>query len=159
MRKWTAQLPLWIVLISILSFGSPAMAQSNSQPVSNRLGLTLLKGEFAVCALDTRAAIPRWASDIVPVSITRSSAALSVIAAAAVVPRGTDCDKQWRAFEVERNAPSAVGVIAGFSQPLAAARISIHWISSSPADYMLVKEKDLERAIQVLVDAGHPVAR
>src|SRR5436853_1297573 len=36
---------------------------------------------------------------------------------------------QWRTFEIGDTQPSAVSIIAGFSQPLAQAGISIHWIS------------------------------
>src|SRR5215472_8515843 len=92
---------LTLGLVAIFGAAPGAIAQASAASGANQLGLILLKGEFAVCALERRAAVPAWASDVVPVSITRSTVALSIIAPAAVVPRGTVCDKQWRAFEVE----------------------------------------------------------
>jgi len=53
--------------------------QTTTQPVVNQIGLELLPGEFAVCALERSAKIPDWALSTTPISITRSQAALSII--------------------------------------------------------------------------------
>ena len=46
-----------------------------------------------------------------------------------------------------------------FARPLAREHISIHWISSSPTDYLMVEQKNLETAIRVLSAQGHSIRR
>jgi len=50
---------------------------------------------------------------------------------------------------------SCVGILALLSVPLAKAQVSIFAVSTYDTDYLLVKEKDLERAICVLSHEGH----
>ena len=49
------------------------------------------------------------------------------------------------------------GVLASFTEPLASADISLFAISTYDTDYLLVKEKDLEKAKLVLIQAGHEI--
>jgi hypothetical protein len=150
MNTWTTQLFAVSLVLS---------QQTAALPAVNQLGLELLQGEFAVCALDKSANIPDWALATTPVSITRSQAALSIIAPNNIVPQGIHCDRGWRTFEVGFNPPSVSGVVEAFARPLARERISIHWISSSPTDYLMVKQTNLEAAIRVLSAEGHPIRR
>jgi len=150
MNTWTT---LLLAVSLVLS------RQTAAQPAVNQLGLGLLQGEFAVCALEKSTKIPDWALTTTPVSITRSQAALSIIAPNNIVPQGINCDRGWRTFEVGFNPPSVFGVVAAFARPLARRHISIHWISSSPTDYLMVKQANLETAIRVLSAEGHPIRR
>ena len=143
----------------LLAVCSMSAAQTAKPPVANNIGLELLPGEYVVCRLDKNATIPDWASTAVPVSITRSPAALSIIARASVVPPGVSCARGWRMFEVGFNPPEVSGVVEGFARPLANEHISIHWISSSPTDYLMVEQQNLEAAIRALSAAGHPIRR
>jgi hypothetical protein len=53
---------------------------------------------------------------------------------------------------------SQVGVLASLVAPLAGAGISLFALSTFDTDdYLLVKEQDLGRALEVLVAAGHAV--
>jgi hypothetical protein len=52
---------------------------------------------------------------------------------------------------------SLTGIIASLATPLAHAGISIFVVSTYDTDYLLIKEKDLERAILVLSQEGHQV--
>ena len=143
----------------VLTMTCVSAAQQNNESVVSHIGLQLLPGEFLVCRLQKSATIPNWATAATPISITRSGQALSIIAPATVVPRGTNCAKGWRTFEVGFNPPEAFGVVEAFARPLAQERISIHWVSSSPTDYLMVEQKNLEAAIHALSAAGHPIQR
>jgi hypothetical protein len=151
MNTWTT---LLLAVSLVLSRQTAA-----AQPAVNQIGLELLQGEFAVCALEKSANIPDWALTTTPVSITRSQAALSIIASDNIVPQGINCDRGWRTFAVGFTTPSTFGVVAAFARPLARKHISIHWISSSPTDYLMVKQTNLETAIRVLSAEGHPIRR
>jgi hypothetical protein len=52
-----------------------------------------------------------------------------------------------------------VGIVAAIADPLAAAGLSIFAISTFDTDYVLVKARELEEALQVLRQAGHQVTR
>ena len=54
---------------------------------------------------------------------------------------------------------SVIGLLAGLTAPLAEAGISVFAISTYDTDYMLVREHDLERAIELLRNAGHILDR
>ena len=90
MNTWTT---LLLAVSLVLSRHTAA------QPAVNQLGLGLSQGEFAVCALEKSTKIPDWALTTTPVSITRSQAALSIIAPNNIVPQGINCDRGWRTFE------------------------------------------------------------
>jgi hypothetical protein len=53
---------------------------------------------------------------------------------------------------------SVIGVLASLTVPLADARISVFAISTFDTDYLLVKEKDLAAAVDVLRRRGHTVS-
>lgn len=66
----------------------------------------------------------------------------------------------WRALRIEGTLDfSLVGILAGISAVLTDAGISLFALSTYDTDYVLVQEKDLENALQVLKKAGHEVAR
>lgn len=50
---------------------------------------------------------------------------------------------------------SVVGVLASLTTPLAEANVGIFAISTFDTDYLLVKEDDLDRAIEALRSFGH----
>ena len=69
-----------------------------------------------------------------------------------------DFEGNWRGFKVEGPLDFALtGVLVAIAVPLAAADISIFAISTYDTDYVLVKQPVLERAVQVLLQAGHQV--
>ncbi len=60
-------------------------------------------------------------------------------------------EKDWRAFKLEGDLGlESVGVIAALSQPLADAGISIFNVSTYETNYVLVEDKNLKKAIEVL---------
>lgn len=67
-------------------------------------------------------------------------------------------DDGWRAFRVEGTLDfSLVGILADLSSRLAAAWIGLFAVSTYNTDYILTKDKDFDRALAVLADAGYAV--
>jgi len=65
----------------------------------------------------------------------------------------------WRALGVAGPLDfSLVGVLAELSGRLARAGVSIFAVSTFDTDYLLVKERDLSRALEALRAAGHEIA-
>lgn len=67
-------------------------------------------------------------------------------------------DDGWKAFRIEGVLDfSLIGILSEISKILADNRIGIFAISTYNTDYVLVKQENFERALNVLKQAGHEV--
>src|SRR5262245_26628362 len=122
----------------------------------HNLKLLLLPDLYAVCRLDKGVPVPAWASSGTLVSITRTSEELSVVCPQTLVPDGVRCERGWQCLRVAGTMDfSMIGVVASLVTPLAETGVSVFVISTFDTDYLLVKEKDLARAMAALRAAGH----
>jgi hypothetical protein len=113
-------------------------------------------GEYAVCQLEARDAIPPWAMGEPLVSITRTEEELSIVCPVERVPTGVPCDGGWARLRLHGPFPlDAVGVLRSVLDPLAEARVSVFAISTFATDHVLVKRSHLTRAVEALRAAGH----
>ncbi len=123
-----------------------------------QMTLELLADRFAVCRLAPQAAIPSNLEGGSFFSVTRTESELSVVCPESQGLPG-EIEGGWRCLGVEGPLDFApVGVLAGLSQPLADAGISLFVISTYDTDYLLVKEDQLDAAIAALRTAGHKVS-
>jgi uncharacterized protein len=100
--------------------------------------------------------MPDWADQAPFGTITRTANELSVVCAEERVPHATKCETGYVAIGVEGTLPpELVGVMVSLAAPLADAGIPIIAIGTYDTDYVLVREPDLERAIEALRAAGH----
>lgn len=119
--------------------------------------LRVLSDTFAICRFDPDAAIPDWANGEL-VAITRTHEDLSIICRQEHVPDDVRAERGWCCLRVVGKLDfSLVGVIASLSTVLADAGISVFVVSTFDTDYMLVKNTNVERAVEALVEAGHSV--
>ena len=124
----------------------------------HHLNLTVVDGIFAVCRLGAEAPIPSWATAGSFFSITRTADELSVVCGQDAVPEGVVGERGWRCLRVAGTMPfSVVGVLASLAAPLAEAGISVFAVSTFDTDYLLVKEKDFEAALDALRQRGHGI--
>ena len=125
---------------------------------SHRLKLRLMPQKFSVCKLRAGAATPQWAHRGEFYSITRTASEVSVVCESKAVPSSVRTEKGFRCFELEGPFPFVVtGVLASVLEPLAHARVSIFAISTYDTDYVMVKEKQLAKAVKALREAEHLV--
>lgn len=125
-----------------------------------KLKISVLPEVLMVCRLGRDAEVPDWAWAGDFVSITKTPEELSIVCRQVDVPKNVRCEKDWRCLKV--NGPldfTCVGILASLSVPLSKAGVSIFAVSTYDTDYLLVKEKDLERTILVLNQEGHIVER
>jgi hypothetical protein len=123
-----------------------------------QLTLIVVDGVFAVCRLEPGAPIPVWSTADGFFSITRTAEELSVVCRQDAVRDGINCERGWRCLRVAGTIPfSVVGVLASLTAPLAEAGISVFALSTFDTDYLLVKAKDPERAVDVLRRRGHTI--
>jgi hypothetical protein len=120
--------------------------------------LIVLPERFAVCRLSSDAPIPSWVTDKEFFSITRTADELSLVCSQDCVPEGIQSEREWRCLRVAGTMPfSTVGVVAGLSRPLADAGIGIFLVSTFDTDYLLAKEADWARALEVLRRQGYAI--
>jgi len=121
-----------------------------------KLSLSLLPHTYAVCQFHPDKHIPYWALMGDFVSLTRTNEELSIACQQDNVPDDIEAERGWRCLQVQGAFDfSAAGVHASLAIPLAEADISVLAIATYATDYLLIKEKNVERALQVLERAGH----
>jgi len=104
------------------------------------------------------APIPEWATSSDFYSITRTYEELSIVCPQENIPAEIKINKGWRCLKVQGPLGfDIVGILASLSMPLASEGISIFVFSSYDTDFIMVKNYDLEKAMEVLRKAGHTV--
>jgi hypothetical protein len=113
---------------------------------------------YAIVRLEPDADVPSWARTGHFWSITRSDSELSVVCRQDDVPPGTSAERGWCALEVAGPIDfSLTGVVASLVTPLAEAEVPLFLLSTFETDYLLVRERDLQRSVDALTSAGHSV--
>jgi len=122
------------------------------------LRLRLLAGELAVWRLAPDAPVPPPPAGAPLWSATRTADELSVVSAPESAPPEAVVERGWRSLVVLGPLSfSTTGVLASLSAALASAGVSIFVVSTFDTDYLLVKEAQLQRAVESLRRAGHEV--
>lgn len=115
------------------------------------LKIKLLKERFGVCRLDKNELIPEWIKNSDFYSVTKTLDELSIVCSQDSIPSGIKCEKDWRTLEIEGPLEfSLIGILSSISTILAEKGISIFAISTYDTDYILVKDKDINDAIDAL---------
>lgn len=118
--------------------------------------LYLLNEDFSVCKV----------SDYSKVDFTRSFCFIgktdeenSLVCETEDVPENTtEREDGWKAFRIMGTLDfSLVGILAKISELLARAEIGIFTISTYNTDYILTKETDFDRALDVLTENGYEI--
>ena len=123
-----------------------------------KLTLHLLPELFGVCRLDPVSPFPDWACKGDLFSITRTADEWSVVCLDSLIPSHLQAEKSWRILKVLGPLDlSLTGILAEISAVLAARQISIFALSTYDTDYILVKQKDIEHAVDALKRAGYEV--
>ena len=125
-----------------------------------RLSLQLLEGEFAVAQVQPTDPIPPSVLAADWFSITRTADELSIVAPASHVTGLSTCETGWAMMKlIGPFAFDLTGIVAGISDVIAKAEIGIFVLSTYDTDYVLVKSKHCEQAIDALTTAGYNVIR
>lgn len=126
--------------------------------VEKILTMKLLKEKYGVCRLNKTELIPQWAQNGGFFSITRTSDELSIVCSEDNIPNGIKCEKDWRVLKIEGTLDfSLIGILASISTILAQKGISIFAISTYDTDYILIKNKDIDNAINSLINEGYEI--
>ena len=122
--------------------------------------LRVLPGKYDICRLDMDESIPVWAVQSDFFSVTRTGEELSVVCQKEKIPSGTRSEKDWRVLKIEGPLDfSLIGILSAVSSVLAENKISIFAVSTYDTDYILVKDKDIKKAISALSAGKYEVVQ
>lgn len=122
----------------------------------HKLKMKLLKGSFGICRLDSNSSIPNWIDYEKFLSITKTDDELSIVCSEDGIPNNIKCEKNWNVIKVEGPLDfSLIGILSSISTILSKENISIFAISTYDTDYILVKNKDLQKSIDALSKQGY----
>lgn len=120
--------------------------------------LKLFEGLYAVCRLKADAQPPAWAFNGGFYSISKTPDELSVVCPQSLVPDDVLCERDWRLIGMQGPLDfSLTGVLYAVSGVLAQNEVSIFAISTYDTDYLLVKQKEFEKAVYSLKNAGYDI--
>ena len=118
-----------------------------------KLAIKLLNGIFGVCKLDNEEKFPEWAVNSHFYTVTKTADELSVVCLQEDIPDSVQCERDWRLLKVMGVLDfSLIGIIHSISEVLAEHKISIFVISTYDTDYILVKDKDIDKALKALAE-------
>lgn len=149
---------IWLPDGRVAPSNAALVAAARGMVEPRRLTLTVMAGAYAVCRLGQNDSIPSWVTGAFS-SVTRTPGELSVVCEEDGVPARVKSERGWRVLVVQGPLDfNLTGVVSALAGPLASAEISIFTLSTYDTDYLLVRDRDLRRAVAVLRDAGHVVS-
>jgi len=118
----------------------------------------VLADTFAICRLDKVAQNPSWLSYSNFTSVTRTNEELSVICREKDVPANVAHTGGWRCLKIEGPFDlDSIGVLMSVAAPLSENTISIFVVATYDTDYILIKNQDLTRAVEILKQRNQDV--
>lgn len=129
-----------------------------------KLTLSVLEGFFGILRLENDSEVPEWIYESNFFSITRTPEELSIVyqecSIPSNIPAGIQTERSWSCLKVEGPLDFGLtGILAGISRILAENGVSIFAVSTYDTDYILVREKDLERAVRALIEGGYEIRK
>ncbi|KAJ53035.1 hypothetical protein BD780_000409 [Clostridium tetanomorphum] len=122
------------------------------------LTIKLLKEKFGVCRLNKEDLIPDWVKNGDFFSITKTLDELSFVCLESSIPNDIKSEKDWRILKIEGPLDfSLIGILSSISTILANKRISIFAISTYDTDYILIKNKDINTAVDALSKENYEI--
>ncbi len=117
----------------------------------------VIKGRFSVCKVDSVDGIDLH-SDYSFIGKTDSE--ISLVCPEKDVPvRTIERDDGWNMFRFTGQLDfSLIGILSKVSTLMADNGIGIFAVSTFDTDYILIKEKDFQRALTILKDAGYTIS-
>ncbi len=120
--------------------------------------LLLLENEYSILKMPEYAFLGGIEGELV--SVTKARGELSLVCPAERAPSGhLERSDGWKALRIDGRLDFALtGVIAGISGALSEEKIPVFVISTFLTDYLLVREDDVFRAVDVLSRRGYSVS-
>jgi uncharacterized protein len=121
-----------------------------------KLKFRRLQGEYVIVKFAADAAVPEWAEKGEFTSVSRTAEELSIVCPSDNQPRNAQSSHRWSCLKLQGPFPfSQTGVLLSFIEPLSANSIPIFVVSTYDTDYVLIQQEFSEKAVELLLEAGH----
>lgn len=121
-----------------------------------KLTLQVLDETFSIHRFQPDAKIPEQLLREDFFTLVKTPEELSIVCSDQLMIESDKKESGWRCFKVVGPLDfSLTGILAGLAQVLAEAKISIFAVSSFDTDYLLVRSHQLDKATDVLRQAGY----
>jgi hypothetical protein len=128
-------------------------------PISKKLKLTSLPGNFSIFQIDPVIGIPLWAQQGEFFSITQAADELSIVCEDKYIPDSINREKNWRVLKIEGPFNfDEIGILNSITTPLARANISLLAVSTFNTDYILIQDSHFIEVVDILKNDGHKVS-
>lgn len=116
--------------------------------------LKIIEQNFSICKLEDLSEVD-YSDDFCFISKTDEE--YSLVCSTSLVPNNVvECDRGWRAFRIQGVLDfSLIGILSRITTLLAENRIGIFAISTFNTDYILTKEENFDRTLDVLARNGY----
>lgn len=142
--------------LSVMAILHEGLARRSALPRGTGLGIRVMSDRLAIARLDPVAPLPDWTAGGPLLAAVRTAEELTLVASDHLVPVSVACERNWVALQlIGPFELSETGILAAMTAPLADAGVPIFAISTYETDYLLIRERDLPRARQVLEGVGH----
>lgn len=124
----------------------------------NPMILSVIRDSFAVCRFDAFKEIPESVLNSSFFSVTKTADELSIVCPEENIPEVSMAEPNWRCLKIHGPLDfTTTGIISSLTSVLAQADISVFVFSTFDTDYIMVKDFELDRAIDTLNKSGHQV--
>ena len=123
---------------------------------STKIVLSILEGTFIIHKLAQSTNLPEGLTECEFYSLSNSREELSLVCPEQILIQSENSSPNWKCLKVAGPLDlKLTGILAGLSDTLEKAKISIFAISTFETDYLLIQEQVLETAKTALESAGY----
>lgn len=122
--------------------------------------LRLLESEYSVYKFDANHSIKENIFNYEFVSVTKTEEEISIVAHSNELSGFTAVERDWKILKIEGILDfSLIGILSKISTILANENISVFVISTYNTDYIMIKTKDVKKAIDILIKNKYEIKR
>ena len=123
---------------------------------STKIVLSILEETYIIHKLDQSTNLPEGLTECEFYSLSNSREELSLVCPEQILIQSENSSPNWKCLNVAGPLDlKLTGILAGLSDTLEKAKISIFAISTFETDYLLIQKQVLETAKTVLKSAGY----
>jgi hypothetical protein len=123
---------------------------------STKIVLSILEETYIIHKLDQSTKLPEGLTDCEFYSLSNSQEELSLVCPDQILIQSENSSPNWKCLKVAGPLDlKLTGILAGLSDTLEKAKISIFAISTFETDYLLIQKQVLETAKTALKSAGY----
>jgi hypothetical protein len=123
---------------------------------SNKIVLSILEETYIIHKLDQSTNLPEELIECEFYSLSNSQEEISLVCPEQILIQSENSSPNWKCLKVAGPLDlNLTGILAGLSDTLSKAKISIFAISTFETDYVLIQKQVLETAKSALKSAGY----